>query len=49
MTKTNIKIEGVQWSKYFVSTDTCLNKIFRKIIIKEHNRLIKRIIVETNK
>ena len=32
MNKTSVTIEGIKWSQYFISTDTCINKIFKKII-----------------
>ena len=57
MNKTSVTIEGnqwsqhegIQWSQYFISTDTCINKIFKKIIAEKNNRLIKRIILEIEK
>ena len=49
MTNTKVKIEGYKWSKYFVSKDTNIIKIFQKIINENNNRLIKKIILEINK
>jgi len=49
MSNTSVKIDGVQWSKYYLSADKCITKIFEKIIVAENDKMIKKIILEIEK
>jgi len=44
-----VKIDGVEWSQYFVSTETCIKKILNNIIEKKNNKGIKKITLEIKK